>query len=143
MPDSLQPIMHVDPAAFEKAEFQQSLNDYSRVFLAEGDSWFSYGSTKLRNVFSSMQLPYPACVLNISEPGDTLRRMHETTRNEQFYLLSAEQEWPTLERDFLVGRRQRFDGRLVEQECAAFRDTRQAECAGQHRPIESALGHQR
>lgn len=85
MPDTLQPIMHVDPAAFEKAEFQQSLNDYSRVFLAEGDSWFSYGSTKLRNVFSSMQLPYRACLLNISEPGDTLRRMHETTRNEQFF----------------------------------------------------------
>ena len=85
MPENLQPITHVDSIAFERPEFQQSLNDFSRVFLAEGDSWFSYGSTKFRNVFSSMELPYPACLLNISEPGDTLRRMHETTRNPQFY----------------------------------------------------------
>jgi hypothetical protein len=85
MPDNLQPITQVDSVAFEKPEFQQSLNDYSRVFLAEGDSWFSYGSTKFRNTFTSMELPYPACVLNISEPGDKLRRMHETTRNRQFY----------------------------------------------------------
>ena len=85
MPDNLQPIKHVDSPAFERPEFQQSLNDFSRVFLAEGDSWFSYGSTKFRNVFSSMELSYPACLLNISEPGDTLRRMHETTRNPDFY----------------------------------------------------------
>ncbi len=85
MPSHLEPVTQVDAVAFEKPEFQQSLNDYSRVFLAEGDSWFSYGSTKFRNVFTSMELPYPACILNISEPGDTLRRMHETTRNSQFY----------------------------------------------------------
>ncbi|MEP6609689.1 MAG: hypothetical protein ABJA83_13555 [Burkholderiaceae bacterium] len=83
MPD-LQPITLVDATAFERPEFQQRLNDF-RVFLAEGDSWFSYGSTKFRNVFTSMSMPYPACLLNISEPGDTLRRMHETTRNREFY----------------------------------------------------------
>jgi len=37
MPDNLQPITQVDATAFEKPEFQQSLNDF-RVFLAEGDS---------------------------------------------------------------------------------------------------------
>jgi hypothetical protein len=81
----MQPIVQVDSHAFERVEFQQSLNDYSRVFLAEGDSWFSYGSTKFQNVLGPLALPYKACVLNISQPGDTLRRMHETTRNSQFY----------------------------------------------------------
>ncbi len=79
------PVLQVDAHEFERPEFQQSLNQFARVYLAEGDSWLSYGSTKFRNVVGSLQLPVPACVLNISQPGDTLRRMHETTRNPQFF----------------------------------------------------------
>ncbi|HVE89621.1 MAG TPA: hypothetical protein VNA44_07955 [Burkholderiaceae bacterium] len=79
------PVLQVDANEFERPEFQQALNQFARVYLAEGDSWLSYGSTKFRNVLGSLQLPVPACVLNISQPGDTLRRMHETTRNPQFY----------------------------------------------------------
>jgi lysophospholipase L1-like esterase len=65
--------------------YWNQLNDYERVFLAEGDSWFSYGSLKFRNLLRYLELPYRAFVLNIAEPGDTLRRMHETTRNPRFY----------------------------------------------------------
>ncbi len=79
------PIVQVDATDFERPEFQQSLNQFAQVYLAEGDSWLSYGSTKFRNVLGSLALPLPACVLNIARPGDTLRRMHETTRNPQFF----------------------------------------------------------
>ena len=85
MPNTLQRITEVNAATFEDEDWRIGLNDYSRVFLAEGDSWFSYGSTKFRNVPSALKFPYKACALNIAEPGDTLRRMHETTRNPDFY----------------------------------------------------------
>jgi len=84
MPDRM-PVTEVNAAKFENADWCSTLNDYRRVILAEGDSWFSYGSTKFRNLPSALELPDPTCVLNIAEPGDTLRRMHETTRNPEFY----------------------------------------------------------
>jgi len=71
-----------------RLEFEEQwwnkLNEY-RVFLAEGDSWFSYGSTKFHNVLRQIRLPYKAVILNIAQPGDTLRRMHDTCKNEEFY----------------------------------------------------------
>ena len=78
-------VTEVNATTFEDEDWRVQLNDYARVFLAEGDSWFSYGSTKFRNVPSALSFAYPACVVNIAQPGDTLRRMHETTRNPDFY----------------------------------------------------------
>ena len=66
-------------------QYQHKLNDYGWVFLAEGDSWFSYGSLKMRNVLLDMHLPQRTLILNIAQPGDTLRRMHETCRNPELY----------------------------------------------------------
>jgi len=66
-------------------KYWNELNDYAWVILAEGDSWFSYGSLKFRNVLLDMELPKKTLVLNIAQPGDTLRRMHETCRNAEFF----------------------------------------------------------
>jgi len=66
-------------------EYWNQLNDYAWVFLAEGDSWFSYGSIKFRNLLLEIELPYRALALDIAQPGDTLRRMHETCRNPELY----------------------------------------------------------
>jgi lysophospholipase L1-like esterase len=66
-------------------QYSHQLNDYGWVILAEGDSWFSYGSLKFRNVLLDMHLPKRSLVLNIAQPGDTLRRMHETCRNPELY----------------------------------------------------------
>ena len=85
MPSPLQRVTEVNATTFEDEDWRIQLNDYSRVFLAEGDSWFSYGSTKFRNVPSALRFPYKACVVNLAAPGDTLRRMHETTRNPDFF----------------------------------------------------------
>jgi hypothetical protein len=72
-----------------RREFEEvwwdKLNDFHAVFLAEGDSWCSYGSLKFRNLLLDMVLPYRALILNIAEPGDTLRRMHQTCENPEFY----------------------------------------------------------
>ena len=67
------------------SEYWNRLNEFERVFVAEGDSWFSYGSLRFNTLLRYLELPYSALVLNIAQPGDTLRRMHETTRNPQFY----------------------------------------------------------
>ena len=70
-------VTQVTATEFGRPEFLAALNDFSRVFLAEGDSWFSFGSTKFRNILSTLTLPDPACVLNIAEPGDKLHRMNK------------------------------------------------------------------
>jgi lysophospholipase L1-like esterase len=66
-------------------QYAHRLNEFDWVFLAEGDSWFSYGSLKMRNVLLDMALPRRTLILNIAQPGDTLRRMHETCRNPDLY----------------------------------------------------------
>ena len=77
-------VTTVNRGEFED-QYAERLNDYAWVFLAEGDSWFSYGSLKLRNVLRDLHLPQRTLVLNIAQPGDTLRRMHETCRNPELY----------------------------------------------------------
>lgn len=78
-------VQQVNATQFERPEFQYGLNDFSNVYLAEGDSWFSFGSQKLKNLLTYLSLPSPACVLNVSEPGDTLRRMEKISVNEEFF----------------------------------------------------------
>lgn len=96
-------VTQVNVTEFEKPEFQSGLNEFSRVFLAEGDSWFSFGSTKLHNVLSSLTLQDRACILNIAEPGDTLRRMHETTANPDFFFYLRNQGGRSWNAIFLSG----------------------------------------
>jgi hypothetical protein len=88
MATSLIPVTVVHPLEFE-GEYWNRLHEFDRVFLAEGDSWFSYGSTKFRNILLSLSLPYRALVVDIAQPGDTLRRMHECSTNPQFYAYLA------------------------------------------------------
>jgi len=78
------PVVSVDKTTFDR-DYWDKLNDFRWVFLAEGDSWFSFGSLKFRSVLRDMQLPERALILNIAEPGDTLRRMHETCGNAELY----------------------------------------------------------
>jgi hypothetical protein len=78
-------VTQLNATQFDNVEFRTGLNDFRWVFLAEGDSWFSYGSIRFRSLLSSLRLPDPACVLNIAQPSDTLRRMHETTRNPELF----------------------------------------------------------
>jgi lysophospholipase L1-like esterase len=78
-------VQQVNRAQFEDEDFQSGLNQFASVYLAEGDSWFSYGSLKFKNLLTFLALPVPVCVLNIAEPGDTLRRMENITSNAEFF----------------------------------------------------------
>jgi len=77
-------VTTVNRLEFER-DYWNRLNDYPWVILAEGDSWFSYGSLKFRNVLLDMELPYPTLILDLAQPGDTLRRVHETCGNAELY----------------------------------------------------------
>jgi len=55
--------------------------EYPLRFLAEGDSWFSFGSWKLQSLLTQLRLETPAVVLSLAQPGDTIRRMSDISRN--------------------------------------------------------------
>lgn len=55
--------------------------EYPLRFLAEGDSWFSFGSWKLQSLLTQLRLKTPAAVLSLAQPGDTIRRMSDISRN--------------------------------------------------------------
>lgn len=75
------PIKVVNAVDFRPEEVDR----YRYVFLAEGDSWFSYGSHQMRNILNELEFPQPSLVVNLAKPGDTLHRMHSSATNEAFY----------------------------------------------------------
>lgn len=85
----METVLQLTASQFERPEFLAGLNDFSGVYLAEGDSWFSFGSTKFRNLLTHLELPSKSCVLNIAEPGDTLRRMEDIDVNDEFFFYLA------------------------------------------------------
>ena len=55
--------------------------EYSWKILAEGDSWFSFGSWKLQSILTQLRLRRDAAVVSLAEPGDTLRHMSQICGN--------------------------------------------------------------
>ena len=93
---------NVDRFEFEE-KWWEKLNDFGAVFLAEGDSWFSYGSLQFRNLLLGLKLPYKALILNIAQPGDTLRRMEDTCKNPELYWYLRNQSGRRWDGIFLSG----------------------------------------
>lgn len=57
--------------------------EYPLRYLAEGDSWFSYGSWKLESLLTQLKLGRPAAVVSLAQPGDTIRRMSDIAGNPE------------------------------------------------------------
>ena len=55
--------------------------DYAWRILAEGDSWFSFGSWKLQSLLRHLKFDKETIIVSLAEPGDTLVRMAEICRN--------------------------------------------------------------
>jgi hypothetical protein len=55
--------------------------DYSWKILAEGDSWFSFGSWKLESLLTQLRLRRDAAVVTLAQPGDTIRHMADICSN--------------------------------------------------------------
>lgn len=50
-----------------------TLDTYALRLLAEGDSWFSYGSIPAHNMLTELQFDESSVVLNLASPGENLR----------------------------------------------------------------------
>jgi lysophospholipase L1-like esterase len=64
-----------------------ALSDAGRVWLAEGDSWFTLGSLNLKqnaNVLVALSLAKRTTIVNCAYPGDTLGHMADLLCNPRF-----------------------------------------------------------
>jgi lysophospholipase L1-like esterase len=60
---------------------------YARKFLAQGDSWFSFGSAnalETGSLLDPMEFATHCCVVNCAHPGDVLAHMVEQRRETSF-----------------------------------------------------------
>lgn len=57
--------------------------EYPMRYLAEGDSWFSFGSWKLESMLTQLRLSRPTALVTLAQPGDTIRRMSDISRNRE------------------------------------------------------------
>jgi hypothetical protein len=57
--------------------------EYPVRYLAEGDSWFSFGSWKLQSMLTQLRMSRPTALVTLAQPGDTIRRMSDISRNPE------------------------------------------------------------
>lgn len=69
------------PGQLDSTQAEWNPPEYPLRFLAEGDSWFSFGSWKLQSLLTQLKLDKPAAILSLAQPGDTIRRMSDIARN--------------------------------------------------------------
>ncbi len=92
------------PADLDAATLMPNFGGFGMRLLAEGDSWFTIGALNPlanANLLFAMRFAQTAIAVNCATPGDTLKRMAQTSRDPVFA-------------DLLKGRRQRpWDGILL------------------------------
>ena len=71
------------PGQLDPTQAEWNPPEYPLRFLAEGDSWFSFGSWKLNSMLTQMRLDRPAAIVSLAQPGDTIRRMSDIARNPE------------------------------------------------------------
>lgn len=84
----MKPIKIFSPEDVLNANDPAPLSDFNLQFLAQGDSWFSFGAippTLTSNLFDGMGTTnVGACAVNCAAPGAELRLMADTTKAPQF-----------------------------------------------------------
>lgn len=68
-------------------------DDYPTRFLAQGDSWFSFGAMPpwaTTNILQALELDRSASIVNCASPGQRLPRMVDWKRNRNFRRLLTE-----------------------------------------------------
>lgn len=64
---------------------------YGLRFLGEGDSWFSVNAVPWSaNVLEQLRFSRPSIVVTLAQPGDTIRRMVDLTRNPRLAMYLAD-----------------------------------------------------
>lgn len=74
------------PADIDRTDWERDPAAYPIRVLAEGDSWFSFGSWKLNSLLNHLRTSRPACVVTLAHPGETLSRMADICANPQLDL---------------------------------------------------------
>ncbi|MBL8524180.1 MAG: SGNH/GDSL hydrolase family protein [Betaproteobacteria bacterium] len=69
------------PGDIDSTDPAKNPPDYTYRLLAEGDSWFSYGSWRLRNLPLQLRFTTDTMIVTLAEPGDTIVRMADICRN--------------------------------------------------------------
>ena len=69
------------PDTIDLMKWETNPAEYPLRYLAEGDSWFSYGSWKLKSLLTELNLQRDTAILTLAEPGDTVRRMSDISCN--------------------------------------------------------------
>ena len=78
------------PGQLDPTQAEWNPPEYPLRMLAEGDSWFSFGSWKLESLLTQLRLETPAAILSLAQPGDTIRRMSDIAHNPELdHWLSA------------------------------------------------------
>jgi hypothetical protein len=69
------------PGELDSLDPAKNPPDYPWRILAEGDSWFSFGSWRLENVLRHIRFRKDTIIVSLAEPGDTIVRMSDICRN--------------------------------------------------------------
>lgn len=68
---------------------------FSRRILCEGDSWFSIGAIPSGNLLFPLQFEHSTLLINLAQPGDTIRNMSSISGNPVLKQLISEQKFAT------------------------------------------------
>lgn len=78
------PVRPIAPWQLNNGEPGNSPDEYGWHLLAEGDSWFSYGSFLGNNLIDQLRLSRGTLVTKTATPGDTLDHMVDWWRDSNF-----------------------------------------------------------
>ncbi|MDX2218296.1 MAG: SGNH/GDSL hydrolase family protein [Burkholderiales bacterium] len=67
------------PAEIDTTVAETAPSSYSQLIFAEGDSWFSFGSWRLRNLLQQLRFSKSTMIVTLALPGDTITRMSNMT----------------------------------------------------------------
>jgi lysophospholipase L1-like esterase len=85
------PVKIVFPAEIDTTDPATTPSSYERLVLAEGDSWFSFGSVRLNNLLQKLKFKRNTLLVTLAMPGDTITRMSNMTKkNEALDLLLSQ-----------------------------------------------------
>jgi hypothetical protein len=87
----MRPVVY--PADFMSRETPPALEQFSRRYLAEGDSWFTIGTLNFfdaSNLLYELELERRSAVISAAYPGDTLQHMVEFWKDPYFRRLLSD-----------------------------------------------------
>jgi hypothetical protein len=68
---------------------------FAKRILCEGDSWFSIGAIPSSNILFPLQFRQATLLYNLAQPGDTIRRMSDISKNPDLFQYIAKQNFLT------------------------------------------------